>query len=894
MAETALPEPRPEDDEDVVWGLSTAKALWARGERADALVWLRRAAEAAESAGQSFRSSEIGLYVSELEDVVAANVHEGRAPMHASPEIDAPALPRIAPSEDPDGGDTIADATVAAAQLEIRRRIDDEEETLVRRHPQTSQPPAGASQLASDVQAAQHHAQVLPPPPGASAPAAPAFGSPPMDASNPRATQPYVAPAVHASPFGPPLQARSASPMPPPQSAPPMHAYAPPQMHPPPMHPQSAPPLRAAPANVPRSPPAPVVTSYVASAPHSPLPATRSSAPVPGPVPAAQPPPAMAHASAPPLQPQHATNASAPPAPKTSAAQTSGPPIEAATPAHSSAAPIQQPTQAMKTSVAPAAGSAAAAPHTTAPGLGPATSNEARAEAVTGTTPSSQLAPDSEPPMAVRPGRQPGAVSPTAAPTPAAGPQKKRRRAPILDPWSEPEAPRSTFLTRREARATEARASDPKLSELTRAPDTRAEASGPRPEPADVELREDAVVVSVRSRPLTLPEDDDEVVTSAVPLDALRRRSARVPPPPPPAARPKPAESAGEAGAEPAVPPPPPLVSAPPPPAKAATPPPPPPLLAASVPPAGSSTEASARPAAPPPGAHVGQFSAPAEPVSARAKLALDAAPIASKAPGGASPQRGPHVPIAQRTVAGLPLDHAGVLAELPHELQVKLVAHARVEQLGPDEEVSGFGVVLVVDGDAFVSATIVDAPAHRLQAGALVPSRGNLGDAGVAVRVVGGASGARVAVWDAATIDPMLRDEPAIASELRDRADRLQALAGTTLGPLGELDETYRNLAVERLTVKLARPGEVLAAKGTPMRGLAIVAAGSVEVDEEDGVRELGPGELLFPDAVLRALPAPANVRASETGALLLVGERRLAEELMVTVPPLVEILSA
>ena len=33
----ALPEPHPEDDEDVVWGLSTASALWARGERRDAI-----------------------------------------------------------------------------------------------------------------------------------------------------------------------------------------------------------------------------------------------------------------------------------------------------------------------------------------------------------------------------------------------------------------------------------------------------------------------------------------------------------------------------------------------------------------------------------------------------------------------------------------------------------------------------------------------------------------------------------------------------------------------------------------------------------------------------------------------------------------------------------------
>src|SRR3954470_22158382 len=69
-AAVALPEPRPEDDEDVVWGLSTASALWARGERRDAIVWLRRAAEAAVAAGQDFRASELGMYAGELEEVL--------------------------------------------------------------------------------------------------------------------------------------------------------------------------------------------------------------------------------------------------------------------------------------------------------------------------------------------------------------------------------------------------------------------------------------------------------------------------------------------------------------------------------------------------------------------------------------------------------------------------------------------------------------------------------------------------------------------------------------------------------------------------------------------------------------------------------------------------------
>ncbi len=69
-----LPEPRSDDSEDVVWGLSTASALWARGERKDAVVWIRRAAEAAEAAGNPFRASELGMYLPDLEKALSSLV----------------------------------------------------------------------------------------------------------------------------------------------------------------------------------------------------------------------------------------------------------------------------------------------------------------------------------------------------------------------------------------------------------------------------------------------------------------------------------------------------------------------------------------------------------------------------------------------------------------------------------------------------------------------------------------------------------------------------------------------------------------------------------------------------------------------------------------------------
>ena len=52
-----IPPPLDDDDEDVHWALSTATALWGRGERVEALRWLRRAAERASDCDADARSN---------------------------------------------------------------------------------------------------------------------------------------------------------------------------------------------------------------------------------------------------------------------------------------------------------------------------------------------------------------------------------------------------------------------------------------------------------------------------------------------------------------------------------------------------------------------------------------------------------------------------------------------------------------------------------------------------------------------------------------------------------------------------------------------------------------------------------------------------------------------
>ncbi|MGK3994051.1 hypothetical protein [Sorangium sp. So ce1024] len=77
-----IPPPHDEDDEDVHWALSTAAALWARGEREEALRWLRRAAEQASDANADLRALELFKAAAEVAQQVALD--PGAAPTQAA------------------------------------------------------------------------------------------------------------------------------------------------------------------------------------------------------------------------------------------------------------------------------------------------------------------------------------------------------------------------------------------------------------------------------------------------------------------------------------------------------------------------------------------------------------------------------------------------------------------------------------------------------------------------------------------------------------------------------------------------------------------------------------------------------------------------------------------
>jgi hypothetical protein len=250
------------------------------------------------------------------------------------------------------------------------------------------------------------------------------------------------------------------------------------------------------------------------------------------------------------------------------------------------------------------------------------------------------------------------------------------------------------------------------------------------------------------------------------------------------------------------------------------------------------------------------------------------------------APSAGALDPEALATVRGL--------EDLPPETQAELAARAKVETLAPEQEVSGFGLALVTRGAVFVMPTIAEAACGRAAAGEPVFAQGNLAE-GVPLRAVADAEGAEVAVWQRADFEHLLQTCPWVADELRAVGDRFQALAGAGMGPLGErLDDGMRAMITDRAEVRLLAPGEQVLAQGEKVAGLSIVGAGNLELVVDGEVRgQLHPGDLPFAAGVLSHEKAPGALRAGAHGALVLSVDRMTTHELLVSVPPLLELLA-
>ncbi|MET0410543.1 MAG: cyclic nucleotide-binding domain-containing protein [Polyangiaceae bacterium] len=246
--------------------------------------------------------------------------------------------------------------------------------------------------------------------------------------------------------------------------------------------------------------------------------------------------------------------------------------------------------------------------------------------------------------------------------------------------------------------------------------------------------------------------------------------------------------------------------------------------------------------------------------------------------------------------VDGVNLEDVDGLGDLPEDAQVLLAALARQQLLGRGDSLplGADGVLLVTNGAVSVRPTLADVGAARVSAGGIVAARGSLGDA-LPLRVIAEHDDTRVALWQGDQIADVLSVYPWVVDELRMIADRLQARGGAALGSLGQrLDDNLREAVYERMDVRVFSPGELVVAKGQAAPGLIVVAWGEMVESEDGHESKHGAGQFVFASNVMGATVSPGDVRAGARGALALYAPRAVAHDLMMSVPPLLEILAS
>jgi hypothetical protein len=265
------------------------------------------------------------------------------------------------------------------------------------------------------------------------------------------------------------------------------------------------------------------------------------------------------------------------------------------------------------------------------------------------------------------------------------------------------------------------------------------------------------------------------------------------------------------------------------------------------------------------------------------------AAPTAASVPPSAKPE------LLDPFVDGVNLAEARGFEDLPEEVQLALASSARVERLSAGEEVSFFGAAIVTSGRVDILPAFSEEAGAVADEGDVIFTHGNL-EGSIDLRVVAKLDDTRVGVWDPETLRNAIAECPWVADELKLIADRYLALCGATLGPLGErLDDSLRATVFQRLEVRIYNEGDVLVELGKSIPGLLIVGGGRVLVRDAKGEQsgELNMGDFVFASGLLGGAKAPGTAFAAKGGALVLTAPRQVAHELMMSVPPLVEVLA-
>lgn len=235
-------------------------------------------------------------------------------------------------------------------------------------------------------------------------------------------------------------------------------------------------------------------------------------------------------------------------------------------------------------------------------------------------------------------------------------------------------------------------------------------------------------------------------------------------------------------------------------------------------------------------------------------------------------------------------LSQVEVFADLPDDSRDAFAKAAVITSLRRGEEVPATALALVLEGELDVSASVVDAPALTLVVGHVMRSRGTI-EATLALRLIAASERATVATWSDAEVAAAFRTCPWVEDDLRTVGNRIQGVCGVTIGPLGErLDASLLGQVTSRLEARAFEAGEVVVEKGAHA-GIVLVGTGELVVGTGGAV--IGSGDFVFPEMVLGGGKATETVTAGEGGAIVLMGPRSVAQELLATCAPLVEILA-
>jgi hypothetical protein len=236
-------------------------------------------------------------------------------------------------------------------------------------------------------------------------------------------------------------------------------------------------------------------------------------------------------------------------------------------------------------------------------------------------------------------------------------------------------------------------------------------------------------------------------------------------------------------------------------------------------------------------------------------------------------------------------------LADVPDDEREKILGTGEMMALLPDEETDAPAIVIVLHGELEVrvrgrpsTLEIITVDQVRL----LAPTKPCDGD----LIVVGGKKGARILALPHEAIEMLRAAAPWVAQDLEPSSDDLHVVAGALRGEMGRRldDALLREILGCAETMRLA-PGAIVVKNQELVRALVVLGAGalSLRVADAPDAQEIGalePGEVLFPSELLSRTAAPSTVRAGPDGAVVLVATRAATEELLVTYPPLLEIL--